>query len=333
MKRLVVGVLLVFVALLIAWLVSKCGREPPSPPAPTPTTGTECHQRAEEQVAAWKKEGLEQPQIEKLYQAELAKCSGMTDPCAGFVGAANADLAWLGRAVLSGSMQPAEYLARVRDRTRKMRESRKTPAMCAAFAAGDADGDLVPDADDECPDTPSLDRTDARGCPDTTPLPPAPSAAEVEKAAKALTIPVSKACVDAPSPGPASVVKAGLSPDGQSYLLAVTRASNQPAGCEVFYQVGIRMRNKAFFFQMNSNTVFTRVFRERQAITGPLAQPEAMTFELRKADTTVPWRDLTFRAVEPGDISQRYFHVRTVNGNGLTQGWTAETRLAPTAFP
>jgi hypothetical protein len=124
-----------------------------------------------------------------------------------------------------------------------------------------------------------------------------------------------------------------LSLDGQSYLLAVTRAPNQTAGCEVFYQIGIRMRNKSFFLQMNSNTVYTRAFRERQAITGPLAQPGVMTFELRKADASVPWRDLTFRAIEPGDISQRHFRVRTVNGNGLTQGWTAETQMAPSAFP
>lgn len=333
MKRLVVGVLLVLLALLVAWLVSKCGREPRPLPPPTPGTAAECHQRAEERVAAWKQEGLDQPAIEKLYQAELAKCSGMADACAGFVGAANVDLAWLGRAVLSGSMQPDEYLGRVKDRTRKMRASRKTPAICDAYAAGDADGDLVPDADDACPDTPSLARTDQKGCPDAAPLPPAPSATEVEKAAKALTIPVSRACVDAPNPGPARVVKAGLSPDGQSYLLAVTPAPGQTAGCEVFYQVGIRMRNKAFFFQMNSNTVYTRVFRGKQAITGPLAQPGAMTFALQKADATVPWRDLTFRAVEPGDISRRYFRVRTVNGNGSTNGWTAETLLAPTAFP
>lgn len=332
MKRFAIAALLVLLALLSAWLVSKCRREPPAPPSP-PTTGAECHQRAEERVAAWKAEGIEQAKIEALYQAELAKCSGMTDACAGFVGAANVDLAWLGRAVLSGSMQPAEYLGRVKDRTRKLRESRKAPAICDAYAAGDADGDLVPDADDTCPDTPSLERTDAKGCPDAAPLPPAPSAADVDKAAKALDIPVSRACVDAPRPGPASVTKAGLSPDGQSYLLVVTRAPNATAGCEVFYQVGIRMRNKSFFLQMNSNTVYTRVFRERQTITGPLAQPGAMTFELRKADATVPWRDLTFRAVEPGDISQRYFRVRTVNGNGLTNGWTAETRLAPSVFP
>lgn len=332
MRRLIIGVLLVLVALLIAWLVSKCGAENTPPPSP-PTTGTECLERAEERVAAWKKEGLEQPKIEKFYQAELAKCSGVPDACAGFVGAANVDLAWLGRAVLSGSMQPAEYLGRVKDRTRKMREGRKSPQVCAAFAQGDADGDLVPDADDKCPSTPSLERTDAKGCPDTTPLPPAPTAAEVDKAANALNIPVSKACVGVPSPGPARVVKAGPSPDGQQYLLAVTRAPDVVAGCEVFYQVGIRMRNKAFFFQMNSNNVYTRAFREGQAITGPLAQPGVMTFALQKADTTVPWRDLTFRAIEPGDISQRFFRVRTVNGNGFTQGWAAETLLVPTAFP
>ena len=30
---------------------------------------------------------------------------------------------------------------------------------------------------------------------------------------------------------------------------------------------------------------------------------------------------------------QRFFRVRTVNGNGLSQGWGAYTLLSPTAFP
>jgi hypothetical protein len=327
MRRLAVIVLLIILALWIVWLLRRCGDESPPP------TADNCHERAEQMVATWKKEGRDVAVIEKLFQAELAKCSGMTGACAALVGAANADFAWLGRAVLSGSMPPADYLARVRDRARKMRASRKTPEVCDAYVRGDGDGDLVPDDRDKCPATPSLDRTDARGCPDTSPLPPAPSAEAVDKAAKALAIPVSRACVDAPLPARADVLKAGVSPDGQSFLLVVSRTTNQPAGCEVFYQVDIRMRNKSFFLQLNSNNVYTKVFRAKDALTGPLAHPTAMTFELKKSDASVPWRDLTFRAVEPGDISQRSFRVRTINGNGLSQSWGAYTLLPSTTFP
>ena len=328
MKRAILIVLLIFFALLIVLWLSRCENGDSAPP----TTGN-CYERAEEKVSAWKKEGRDASVIEKLFQAELARCSGMTDSCAALVGAANADLAWLGRAVLSGSMTPPDYLARVRDRTRKLRESRKAPALCEAYAKGDIDGDLVPDDRDQCASSPHLEHTDANGCPDTSPLPAAPSAEAVDKAAKALTIPVSKACVDAPLPAPAGVLKAGVSPDGQSFLLVVSRTTNQPADCPVFYQVDIRARNRSFFLQLNSNNVFTRVFRPKDALAGSLAKPDGMTFELKKSDATVPWRDLTFSAVEPGEVAQRYFRVRTVNGNGYSQGWGAYTLVPSTPFP
>jgi hypothetical protein len=328
-KRVIVIILLVLLALLIAWMLLKCEHVESAPP---PTAGN-CEERAQQMAATWKKEGRDAATIEKLFQTELAKCGGVASNCAAFVGAANADLAWLGRAVLSKSMSPEDYLGRVRDRTRKLRESRKTFAVCDAYAEGDADGDLVPDDRDQCPDTSNLDRTDANGCPDTSPLPPAPSAEAIDKAAKALTIPVSKACVDAPLPSLTGVLKAGVSPDGQSFLLLVPPITNQPAGCQVFYQVDIRMRNKSFFLQLNTNNVFTRVFREKNKLAGPLAHPTAMTFELKKSDAAVPWRDLTFRAIEPGDVGQRYFRVRTVNGNGFSQGWSAYTMVPASTFP
>ena len=330
MKRLVLVIIAVIVlALLIAWLLLKCEHGETTPP---PTSGN-CEERAQQMVATWKKEGRDAATIERLFQAELARCGGVANNCAAFVGAANADLAWLGRAVLSKSMSPADYLGRVRDRTRKLRESRKTAAICDAYAEGDADGDLVPDDRDKCPGTANLDRTDEKGCPDASPLPPAPSAEDVDKAAKALTIPVSKACVDAPLPALTGVLKAGVSPDGQSFLLVVPPITNQPAGCQVFYQVDIRMRNKSFFLQVNTNNVYTRVFREKDKLAGPLAHPNGMTFELKKADAAVPWRELTFRAIEPGDIGQRYFRVRVVNGNGFSQGWSAYTMVPASAFP
>jgi hypothetical protein len=139
--------------------------------------------------------------------------------------------------------------------------------------------------------------------------------------------------MNAPLPQRAGVLKAGVSPDAQSFLFVVTRTANQPAGCEVFYQVDIRMRNRSFFLQLNTNNVYTRVFRAKDALTGPLAHATAMTFELKKSDPSVPWRDLTFQAVEPGDIAQRHFRVRSVNGNGFSQGWGAYMLVPSSSFP
>ncbi len=329
MKRLLLIALLVALAAVLAWLLVRCGPEK----SPPPVAGGDCYERAEEKVATWKKEGRDAETIQKLLQAELARCSGMEGACAAFFGAGNADLAFLGRAVLTGSLSPAEYLARVKDRTGKMREARKTPALCDAYAQGDADGDLVPDDRDKCPGSKSLERTGADGCPDASPLPAAPPNEAVENAAKALAIPVSKACADAELPERVGVLKAGVSPDGQSFLLAVASATNQPAGCEVFYQVDIRMKNRSFFLGLDTNKVYTRVFRAKDTVTGPFAHPTGMTFALKKADASVPWRDLAFQSVEPGEVAQRFFRVRTVNGNGLSQGWGAYTLLSPTAFP
>lgn len=328
MKRAILIPVLSVAILLLAWFLWPRHRKPD--PKPTPQS---CLERAEQSVAKWKSEGRDAASIEKLFQTELAKCSGVAESCAAMVGAANADLAWLGHAVLSGSMSPSDYLAGVRDRTRKMREFRKTPALCDAYAHGDADGDLVPDDRDKCPNTPALVPTDASGCPDSSPAPPAPSAASVQQAAKALNIPVSKACVDAPRPERATVLKAGLAPDAQSFLFVVSPAKNQPAGCIVFYETDIRIRNVSFFQQRNVTTVYHKVFKAADAVTGPLARPSGLTFQLPKSDPNVPWNYLTFHTIEPGEISERYFRVRTVNGNGFTDGWGAFTLVPSTTFP
>src|SRR3954454_24204716 len=98
-------------------------------------------------------------------------------------------------------MAPADYLARVRDRSAKLRTIRRQPEICDAFGRGDADGDLVPDESDKCPNTANLVPTGPDGCDSKTPLPTAPSAKEVSDAAKALKVPLAPACRNAPVPG------------------------------------------------------------------------------------------------------------------------------------
>lgn len=320
--------LVLAILLLLLWLFWPQHR------APAPVANVlSCVEHAEQMVATWKSEGKDAAAIEKLFQAEIAKCSGVTESCAAMTGAINADLAWLGRALLSGSMPPPEYLARVHDRTSKMRSFSGKPSVCMAYAKGDTDGDLIPDDQDNCPNTPSLAPTDSHGCPDTSPLPAAPSPEAIQLATKALNIPLSKACIDAPLPQRGAVLKAGIAPDDESFLFVVSRAANQPVNCQVFYEVDIRIRNVSFFQGRNTTTLYHKVFRPADALTGTLARSTGMTFRLSKEDTKVPWNNLTFQTIEPGEISERYFRVRTVNGNGFTEGWGAFTLVPSTRFP
>src|ERR1700745_3914238 len=71
-----------------------------------------CIERAALKAATWKSQGKTDLEIDRLYQAEIALCNGVKGSCAAFTGAANADYAWLGRQLLSGSLTPAQYLAR-----------------------------------------------------------------------------------------------------------------------------------------------------------------------------------------------------------------------------
>ncbi|MBB3120965.1 hypothetical protein [Pseudoduganella violacea] len=112
---------------------------------------TNCLDHISAMVEKWRKEGRTPTAIESLRQAEIAKCNGVPGKCAAMIGAINADLAFLGRAVLSGSMAPSDYLLHMRDRKLKMHALHRDPTVCEAYSHGDADSDLVPDELDGCP--------------------------------------------------------------------------------------------------------------------------------------------------------------------------------------
>jgi len=312
---LVIIVLIAVVILVWWWKRPK--------PAEGPIQAGACAERAEQQVAVWKQQGKSDAEIARLFQIELARCSGVEPACAALVAAVNVDYAWLGRQVLSGSLPPADYLARVRDRSRKLRQSRQTPDICDAYQKGDADGDLVPDDRDRCPNTPNLTATGPDGCPDTTPLPPAPTREAVDNAAKALKIPLTQACQQVPVPDGAAVLRVGLNPaDRESFLIEVTRVANQPANCPVFYEIEARIRNSSLFSGTVTQDAFRRVFRAADAVQGPPAAAETLTFRLRHADP-IPWDALVRAGIEPSDHAVKSIRVRTVNGNGSSPGWSS----------
>lgn len=318
MKRWVLVVLVLIVVVVLVWQWRR-----PRPIEDPPQQTEACLQRAEEQAAVWKEQGKSEAEVARLYQVELARCSGVAPACAAVVAAVNVDYAWLGRQVLSGSMTPVDYLARVRDRGRKLKQSRQAPEICDAYQQGDADGDLVPDDRDKCAMTPNLNPTGPDGCPDPTPPPTAPSREAVDNAAKALKIPVTPACQTAAVPDGAAVLRFGLNPaDENVFLIEVTRVGNQPANCPVFFEIETRIRNSSFFSGSLTQEAFRRVYRPADAVQGPPAATETLTFRVRRTDP-IPWDALVRSGVEPSDHAVKSIRVRTVNGNGSSAGWSS----------
>jgi hypothetical protein len=318
MKRLALLLLVLMLIVVLFWW----WRRPVADDDP-PLQTAACVTRAEEMALAWSKEGKSDEEITRLFQIELARCSGVEQACAPFVAAVNVDYAWLGRQVLSGAMSPVDYLARVRDRSRKLRQSRQSPDVCNAYTAGDADADLVPDDRDKCAGTPNFEATGPDGCPDPTPPPPAPTREAVDNAAKALKIPLTRACQQAAVPEGAAVLRFGLDPaDEQSFLIEVTRVANQPADCPVFYEIEGRIRNSSFFSGSATQEAFRRVYRAADTVPNPGGATDTLTFRIRQMDP-VPWNALVRSAVEPSDRATKSIRVRSVNGNGSSPGWSS----------
>lgn len=316
--------ILIIIILISVFIVFSlwCRRRPSQPVDVGPQAGA-CVERAERQVFAWRQARKPDAEIERLYQAELARCSGAQGACAAFIGAINVDYAWLGRQVLSGSLAPAEYVARIRDRSTKLKQIRKHPDICDAYQRGDADGDLVPDESDRCADTPPLGRTGPDGCPDTSSLPPAPSKEAINNAAKALKVPLTSTCQHAPVPDSSAVLRAGLDPgDRDSFLIEVSPIRNQPTNCPVFYEIEARLRSSSLFSGALTQDTIRRVFRPADAVQPPSGGNRALVFRLRRGDP-IPWNALVRAGIEPSDHAIKNLRVRAVNGNGSSAGWSS----------
>ena len=317
MKKLLIALVILLVIAGIVWFF--CRR--PRPVETVVVPPTECIKRAEELLARWKQENKPQDQIEKLYQGELARCGGAQSGVAEIVGAANFDYTRLGRLFLTEHLPPAEYLARVKDRSRKLRNA-IAEGWFTSYIKGDRDNDLVPDERDQCPDTPDLVPTDDFGCPQNEPLPAAPSVEEVRRAKEGLKIVISPACKDAPLPSLSQPLQIGVdSNDQDSFLISVTRVTNQPTGCMVFYEISMHLKRRSFFGGA-SETDARVVFRASENIDTSPTAAQRQVFRIKKS--TFPlWGDLIRTAVEPNDIAEKHIKVRAVSGNGLSSGWSA----------
>lgn len=317
MKKLLIALLII---LVIAGILFYFWRRP-APENIVMLPPSECIKRADELLARWTSENRPKDQIEKLYQAELARCGGAQNGVPEIIGAANFDYTRLGRLFLTENITPAEYLVRVRDRSRKLRTAIADVDWAQAYLKGDRDGDLIPDDFDHC-HTPDLVPTDDRGCPVNEPLPEAPSIEEVRRAREGLQIVISPACREAPMPSLSEPLQIGVdSNDADSFLVSVTKVTNQPANCMVFYEISFHLRRSSVFGGLREKDARV-VFRASENIDTSPAAAQRQVFRIRKA-TFAAWLDLNSVAVEPNDIAEKHVKVRAISGNGLSSGWSA----------
>lgn len=284
---------------------------------------TRCIQAATARAQARPRAGSNQQRAERIYQAELAACH---DPRAGgaslfLVGATNVDYYRLARLLVARRLSAAEYLQRVRDRTRKVRAALRDPARIKDLARADRDGDLIPDARDRCPGTGDLMPTDDYGCPSKERPTKAPPTRDVLAILDKMHIAATPACQDAPVPSVAEPLRAGVDPaNPNSFLMALTRVNNQPSGCRVMYETQFRLSGPQgslppFIF---SQKVWSD--SEGAVLPGP---PMRMLFRRNLLDPPQNVGDEGGLILHFFNVySVREWRVRAVNGGGLTSGWS-----------
>ncbi|HTA92536.1 MAG TPA: polymer-forming cytoskeletal protein [Polyangiaceae bacterium] len=173
------------------------------------------------------------------YQSAIGRfCSmtGATECTVELSGRLNVEFAKIAGDLLSGTTSPAQFLALVRDRSRKRRAAANDPQLAAALCGGkDADHDWIIDSQDKCPHTPDLTATDDNGCTDST-LPDAPSAASVKSVLSNMNFMYSPACehADVMPKLPAGTFWHPSDPSLGVYILS-GRVQGQPPGCSVVY--------------------------------------------------------------------------------------------------
>ena len=212
---------------------------------------TTCMQPYNAQVPRWKESGVSPGEIRKRLETAFVRCRAPETPAplAAFVGGVNADFTRAGVALAQNKMAYPAYTAVIADRNRKLTRAHTDASFVAALSSGDADRDLVPDSLDTCADTPDLSATDDSGCPAR--VAPCPKelgrcdvSGDVQRAIAQIPLWFNKACDDAALPSSVAPLAWGRGHQGalgtDGFNILVSRVENQPAGCDVFYEVEFR---------------------------------------------------------------------------------------------
>jgi hypothetical protein len=236
-----------------------------------------------------------------------------------YLGEINTDYRRLALSAYSHTISIAQYLASVRDRTRKRVLSENDPCWVLDYQHGDQDGDLVPDSRDQCPGTPDLSATDDQGCP-LVGLPEAPDEATVFAALGGMGLVGNGACEKAPRPLPPAVLT--FSDDELNLedvpIFTLSPAGPQPVGCPVFYQIRVDTVTEG---QSDS---FMLIFRQEEGLS---TAPDGLAQIVFRAHTGDPGDRGRFAALVVGTPGheevkiQAAIQARVVNGRGDVSGW------------
>ena len=270
-----------------------------------------------------------------LLEIEAAKCFDPTLSAAAAhaVGTVHAERARLAHKFLGGELSLSAYRAARKDRSRKLTVLEADPKAQRALLAGDADGDLVPDAMDRCPRTAADVPTDARGCP----IPVRPGATDTADErrlratlAQSRTL-FNRSCLEAPSPAIPAPLEWGRGRQTKfntiGFNVAVSKVERQPDGCEVFYEIQFRFvdpnpGNPA----LPPTKIITIVFSDSEDL---LADPVRAVFGLPVAPTTLSPGRAQVREAFLREYFRASWRVRAVNGANGTSAWSGFVTQGP----
>ncbi len=271
----------------------------------------------------------------KQLEIEAARCfdPALSAEAANAIGTVNADRARLAQQFVTRKLTLTAYRAARKDRTRKAAALLSDPKAQRDLLAGDADGDLVPDAADRCAKTAPDAPTDARGCP--IPVRPGADDEEQERKLRATlegsrTL-FNRSCDNAPRPEIPSPIVWGRGAqtrfNTQGFNLAVSKVDGQPQGCEIFYEIQLR------FTEPNPGNP---LLPPAKIVTVTFSQSEDLLPTAGHAVFGIPVGNMTLspgRAIAREAMLREYFkiswRVRAVNGSNQTSPWSPFVTQGP----
>jgi hypothetical protein len=259
---------------------------------------------------------------EAEYQRDVTRFCSMlgSDECTvQLTSRVNLDYTMFAASLVTERLTPAQYLQRVRDRTRKLRAAEDDAKLRRALCAGgDADGDLIPDARDRCPSTPDFTATDDSGCTDTT-LPQAPSPGDVKRVFENSGFMFNAACSGTTvlPKIPAGAFYRPAETERGTYILS-GRVMNQPTGCPVWYQFDIEELDAAGAITSG----YQVAFMDREASGALVGFPDPVPGGFIQFNPLPTDAGTRGRLGSVGGKANVRFRVRALNGGGMRSDWS-----------
>jgi len=329
--------------------------------AVTPGPKARCEEQMRKDLGSERQAKHRSPNALVEIERTFLRCMGLDELGAQFLATVLVEQREAALALSQGDLTPGRARAVVADRQAKLDAFRGNPRYRAEYAVGDRDRDLVPDAQDRCPQTRASSTTDEVGCEyDCDDLAHSRSALvtamqcrrfvsidEQEEMARAFAVPIplNPACAGVPAPTSSSPL--GWTPkvleiqrssplDTDEVLglkLYVVRSSMPSPECELFYEFDVRMEGIA------GATTTSMLFSAKEDATPDNA--DIATFVLRtfrrvthNAPVGIPVSSsvaVTVLPLSPGraaagkgftDDARITWRVRAINGLGATHGWS-----------